>query len=54
MFFQLEMDTVLGMLNFLSYGEEEAMRIYMSLISPVNYKENIPQIYDIKDSNTYK
>lgn len=54
MFFELEMDTVLGMLNFLNYSEEESMNIYMSLISPVNYKKNIPKIYDIKDSSMYK
>ena len=41
-FFKINIETAIGILDFLGVNENEILNFYSELISPSNYKKNIP------------
>lgn len=52
-FFNLNVETAFGILDFLGVRQEEALGLYNGLISPENYMQNTPkQVYYQENNKT--
>ena len=47
-FFQMDIDTVRGILEFLDVPEEEWMEYYRDMVSPENYMKYVPEMRIIR------